>query len=55
MWIDRDGRCKYRSTFSENNRWDFIRAVSLPRMKARKAKENVVTKNLNRRHNIVRG
>ena len=43
------------STVFENNRRDFIRIVSLPRIKAREGMQNVIMKNFNFRDEVVRG
>ena len=43
------------STIFLNNRRDYIRTVSLPRIKAREGLENVIINNFNFRDKVVRG
>ena len=45
----------FGSTIFENNRWDSIQTVILPRIKARKGMENFMIKNFNFRDEVVRG
>ena len=48
-------RSELLSTDFENSRWDSIRAVSPPRIKAREGMENVIKKNLYYRDEVDRG
>ena len=46
---------EFGSTVFENNRSDSFRTVSIPRIKAREGLENVMIKNFDSRHKVVRG
>ena len=46
---------EFGSTVFENNWRDFIRTVSLQRIKAREGLENVIIKNFNLRDEVIRG
>ena len=46
--------CEQGSKVFENNRRDSIRTTRLPRVKAIKGMRNIITKDLNIRHEVVR-
>lgn len=46
-------RCRHRDTISQNNGRDFM-SISLPRFKTSDGIKNVISKDLNRKHKIMK-